>query len=182
LGVAVLGGLGGLAALVMTGALAWHIGAETPAPTGGHEGAAHADAGHEGADHDDAGSEDGTWRELVETQHVRCTATRSAPFANGKAGTFAALGEREARGLGSQLAEMAEECTARCASPEATYIVRIYGDGEVTEAKVVRGNPACAGRDRCVDEAVREASIDAPPNGQEVVVELQCRFDMPRTP
>lgn len=187
LGVAVLGGLGGLAALVVTGALAWHLGSAPPAPDGahertGHEGAAHTDAGHEGADHDDAACEDGSWREHVETQHVHCKATRSAPFANGKAGTFAALGEREARGLGSQLAAMAEACTARCASPEATYHVRIYGDGEVTEAPVIRGNPGCAARDRCVDEAVREASIDAPPNGHEVVVELQCRFDTPRTP
>lgn len=187
LGVAVLGGVGGLGALVVTGALAWHLGAAPPAPPGGHEGAdhegtAHADAGHEGADHDDAGSEDGTWRELVETRDVHCKAARSAPFANGKAGTFAALGERQARGLGSQLANMAEVCTARCASPDATYIVRIYGNGQVTEAKVARGNPACAERDDCVDEAVRKARIDAPPNGQEVVVEVQCRFDMPRTP
>ncbi len=110
--------------------------------------------------------------------NTHCTALRIAPFARGKDGTFLALPAKEAEGLGSHLGSTLDECTARCeASPWELYRVRISYDGTVTEARVPRDASKCPARDDCVDLAMRNAYLDAPPNEQESVVEVVCTFE-----
>ena len=110
--------------------------------------------------------------------NTHCTALRIAPFVRGKDGTFLALPPKEAKGLGSHLGSTLDECTARCAaSPWELYRVRISYDGDVTEARVPKDASKCPARDNCVDLAMRDAYLDAPPNDQESVVEVVCTFE-----
>jgi hypothetical protein len=58
----------------------------------------------------------------------------------------------------------------------AVYIVRMYSDGEITEAKIAPGTPTCPARDECVDQFMRTAPIEAPPNERELELEVACTF------
>ena len=108
---------------------------------------------------------------------VPCTAKRYRPFADG-GGPWTALPRATQTGLGSQLALTLLACPQRCprGPSAAVYHVRVYSDGEITEAKIAPGTPACPARDACVDEAMRLAAIEAPPNEQELELEVACTF------
>ena len=108
---------------------------------------------------------------------VPCTANRYRPFADG-GGPWTVFPPKTQTGLGSQLALPLIMCTQRCARvPDAAvYIVRMYSDGEITEAKIAPGTPTCPARDECVDQFMRTAPIEAPPNERELELEVACTF------
>ena len=114
-----------------------------------------------------------------ETSIAGCVALRIAPFKSGKVGSFQALSLKYAEGLGSQLGATFNTCASRCEGSQwERYLVRVSFDGAVTEARVPGDVSACPARDDCLDEQMREnASIEAPPDEQESVVELICTFD-----
>ncbi|HRG95934.1 MAG TPA: protein kinase [Polyangiaceae bacterium] len=116
------------------------------------------------------------WAIQVPTM-VPCTANRYRPFGDG-GGPWRVFPPATQTGLGSQLALTLLMCPQRCprVSDAAVYFVRVYSDGAVTEAKIAPGTPTCPARDNCVDQAMRLASIEAPPNEQELELEVACTF------
>ncbi len=122
------------------------------------------------------------WAKKVATTGAVCSAGRYAPYGSRP---WRVAPPEVQTGLGSQLAYAVEDCDQRCPGvPDvAVYVVRIYGDGEVVEAKIAPGTPSCPARDNCVDEDIREASIDGPDDEEEIEIELSCTFKRaPRSP